>query len=181
MFGKIYEIECEQGTVTLERTRGGEIVFHNYDRDAAVAGQALGLPKTYCDKIYETVYGGDPNKLLTFAANRGDMKEVQLALWIGANPSHWNSWAMRRAAAGGHVQIAKLLIDHGADIAARKYDALYRAVENGHVDTVVMLLREGADPKHRFIELAENMDHDIIAQILSDAFFERYAAKGWDE
>jgi hypothetical protein len=178
---KIFEIECEHGSVILERTLGNEIVFHNYDRDAAVAGQALGLPKTYCDKIYETVYGGDPNKLLNFAANHGDIKEVQLALFIGGEPTAHNSWPMRRAAAQGYTRIAKLLIDHGADIAAREYDALYRAVENGHVDTVVMLLREGADPKHRFIELAENMDHDIIARILSDAFFERYAAKGWDQ
>jgi ankyrin repeat protein len=59
---------------------------------------------------------------------------------------------LRNAAAGGHLQIVRLLLERGADpnlpeehIAPRGH-ALYSAVYNGHFEIARLLLQKGADP-----------------------------------
>jgi ankyrin repeat protein len=59
---------------------------------------------------------------------------------------------MRNAAGGGHIEIVKLLLEHGADpnlpeegIAPRGH-GLYAAVYNGHYDIAKLLLEHGAYP-----------------------------------
>ena len=49
----------------------------------------------------------------------------------------------------GHVDVARLLIEHGADSAAQSKDGttpLHRASERGHVDLVQLFIEDGADP-----------------------------------
>ena len=56
---------------------------------------------------------------------------------------------LHMAARRGHVPIAAVLIEHGADIEARDIDGatpLRRAVNCGHPDIVALLLAHGADP-----------------------------------
>jgi hypothetical protein len=62
---------------------------------------------------------------------------------------------MRNAAGAGHIQIVKLLLEHGADpnlleegIAPRGH-GLYAAVSNGHYDIAKLLLEHGAYPMYR--------------------------------
>jgi hypothetical protein len=53
---------------------------------------------------------------------------------------------------GGHVEIAKLLLEKGADVNARNCSdrtALYVVAERGHVDMAKLLLEKGADPNAR--------------------------------
>src|SRR4029077_6850820 len=59
---------------------------------------------------------------------------------------------LKNAAARGHLDVVKLLLEHGADPnlpeerLAPKGHALYSAVDNGHHEVAKLLLEHGADP-----------------------------------
>ena len=56
---------------------------------------------------------------------------------------------LHSAVAGGHLEIARLLLEHGADANARQADAftpLHGAAQNGQVEMISLLLDHGADP-----------------------------------
>src|SRR5207248_4519617 len=68
---------------------------------------------------------------------------------------------LRNAAAGGHIEIVKLLLERGADpnlpeehIAPRGH-ALHSAVCNGHIEIVKLLLEKGAHPN---VEIESSAD-----------------------
>jgi ankyrin repeat protein len=78
---------------------------------------------------------------------------------------------LKNAAAGGHIEIVKLLLDRGADpnlpeegIAPRGH-ALYSAVYNGHYDIARLLLEHGAFPNP---EVESSADALSIAIMRSD-------------
>ncbi len=53
------------------------------------------------------------------------------------------------AAAGGHLEAARLLLDNRAPVSAcsrTRTTPLHEAVERSHVDVVALLLERGADP-----------------------------------
>ena len=90
-------------------------------------------------------------KTLHEAATLGDLITVELLLRAGKRPSeedkdrytplHW-------AAAKGHVQVAKLLIEFGAELEKRggKFllTPLHMAAGEGHLNTSLLLLDAGA-------------------------------------
>ena len=56
--------------------------------------------------------------------------------------------ALHVAAKNGHVDVAKVLIQNGADVNAvekDKWTALHLAARNGHVDVAKVLIQNGAD------------------------------------
>ena len=57
--------------------------------------------------------------------------------------------ALHFAASNGHVDVAKVLIQNGADVNAVhnevKRTALHHAAEYGHVDVAKVLIQNGAD------------------------------------
>lgn len=62
---------------------------------------------------------------------------------------------IHHAARNGDTDIARLLIDHGADVNAastRGHTALYCAGGHGHLDTLRLLLDHGADPDAVFTD-----------------------------
>ena len=52
---------------------------------------------------------------------------------------------MRLAIDAGHLELAKLLLQHGADVHADNDYALRRAVQNRDVELVILVLWHGAD------------------------------------
>jgi len=101
--------------------------------------------------------GADVNKAnalgeraLMHAAWRGQPAAAEWLLAHGARidsePMHWG--ALHYAVFAGHGEVAKLLLDRGADINARSTNGssvLMMAVYEGHEDLVRQLLARGAD------------------------------------
>lgn len=56
-------------------------------------------------------------------------------------------WTLPTAAANGQTDIAKILLDAGADIGTMENNALHMAVLKGHAEMVDLLLERGADPR----------------------------------
>ena len=66
-------------------------------------------------------------------------------LLMKTNGQHFTSAAEK---GHGHVDVAKVLIQNGADVNAvdeDKWTALHFAAENGHVDVAKVLIQNGAD------------------------------------
>ncbi len=83
------------------------------------------------------VDGGDVNEIATFTYTCEGCESETVAYS-----------ALIRAAALGRTEIAKLLIDRGADVNALTKSGnapLLEAAEEGHEDTVKLLIEEGAD------------------------------------
>jgi ankyrin repeat protein len=63
------------------------------------------------------------------------------------------------AAGEGHLEIVKLLLEHGADVNAKTaYEtALHLAAEKGHLEIVKFLLEHGADVNAKTAVVVHNM------------------------
>ncbi|MCA9175060.1 MAG: ankyrin repeat domain-containing protein [Planctomycetales bacterium] len=102
-------------------------------------------------------FGANPNEYgiysltpLANAAERGQLEIVRHLLAHGANvhaaPDAYT--ALMRACIGGHAEIAKLLLEAGADINAKHDDGqlpLHFAAKRGSAACVALLLKHGAD------------------------------------
>lgn len=80
------------------------------------------------------------------AACTGNVKEARDLIDRGASPNacnvDCNSPALVCAAAGGHLELVQVLLDHGANINATdssQKSAIERARENGHAEVVDLL------------------------------------------
>ncbi len=99
---------------------------------------------------------------ISTAAYIGDLERVRALVEedpsLANRPSDYVTYyacsgtPLRNAAAGGHIEIVKLLLERGADpnlpeehIAPRGH-ALHSAVSNGHIEIVKLLLEKGAYP-----------------------------------
>jgi ankyrin repeat protein len=75
--------------------------------------------------------------------------------------------AFMLAAANGHVESVKALIQKGAEVNAKEYrhgwTALVYAIWNGNIDTVQILLNNGTDPKKRDKENRTPLEHARIS------------------
>jgi hypothetical protein len=77
----------------------------------------------------------------------------------------------------GHVAVAKLLLEHGADIHARdnaNWTPLHWAAYKGHFDVARLLLERGADPtvKNRDgktpLDLAREAGYDGVVSVIEE-------------
>jgi ankyrin repeat protein len=101
-----------------------------------------------------TTDDGEP--LLAVAACYGLREVVESLLAVGADAgavaAHSLVTPLIRAAEGGHLDVARLLVSRGADPNAQDADgrtALAAAAEHGDPAVVKLLLEAGADPKRR--------------------------------
>jgi ankyrin repeat protein len=95
--------------------------------------------------------GYEGEDALLFAVSHGDLPMVRYLLAQGADPklmeSELNGTLLMNAARGGHLEIAKLLVQHGVDINLQTLDretALNIAQKKGHTAIVEFLKKSGA-------------------------------------
>jgi uncharacterized protein len=91
---------------------------------------------------------------LMFAVRAGDTASVQLLVEAGANVSDHDAWgvsATTMAAFAGHGEIARYLLEKGADPnnGMPGFTALHCAIMRRDEQTVTALLAKGADPNAR--------------------------------
>jgi ankyrin repeat protein len=111
------------------------------------------------------------------AAREGNLKEVrrQLAWGVNVNERHFftRDTLLIEAAANGHVDVVKLLIENGADVNLKGeawYGPLHAAAARGHIEVVKILLENGADVnifhQNKPLHNAAMNGHIEVAQIL---------------
>jgi uncharacterized protein len=104
-----------------------------------------GLPE------YNRVIPHGADTALMFAAREGDLTSAKMLVEAGANPSDRDAWgvsATTMAAFAGHGEIARYLLEKGADPNndAPGFTALHCAIMRRDEATVAALLARGADP-----------------------------------
>ena len=106
------------------------------------------------------------DRLLTYAVRHGATGTVRLLLSAGADVDsrsvHLNKTPLFQAAFDGHLQIAKILVAHGADVNATDSwgnNPLRDAIVGNDPRMVQFLLQAGSDPDHR------NREGETMAEI----------------
>ena len=82
---------------------------------------------------------------LRFAAAQGHLEVVKYLVEQGADIHTWNDEAFRGAAENGHLEVVKYLAEQGANIHTYDDCAFRWAAENGHLEVVKYLVEQGAD------------------------------------
>jgi ankyrin repeat protein len=115
------------------------------------------------------------NEKLAFAANQGDLTQVQSLLSQGAdvNAKGAMGWTPLYMAMG-HADVVKLLLEHGADANVKDFNGtpnIVSAATLGHADVVQLLLAHGAeinaqDKMGLTALMMATMGHADVVQIL---------------
>jgi uncharacterized protein len=91
----------------------------------------------------------------------------------GANFNLWHWWTVIHAASLGHLEVARLLLEHGADpnlplgeglYRYGRHTAVYQAVFYEHVDLVTLLMENGASAKPGLDCLVSSWPHLSASQ-----------------
>src|SRR5215470_7941538 len=95
----------------------------------------------------------DATRTLHKAAEDGDLATALRLLgddpYLVKSREEYKLTALHRAAAAGHAELVKALLDRSAQVDARDYGggtALHSAAGKGHADAAAVLLDKGADP-----------------------------------
>jgi uncharacterized protein len=134
------------------------------------------------DASLARAWSADGYTALHFSAFFGQPEAARLLLEAGAdaNVASRNAMAvlpLNSAAAGGHVGIARLLVDHGADVNARThlgFTPLHAAAEHGDDELAALLIDRGADRSARTergespADAAARTGHHALAERLAE-------------
>jgi ankyrin repeat protein len=115
------------------------------------------------------------NTALMMAAFKGNVGAVQKLLAKGAKVNRQGWTPLHYAAAGGHGEIVRLLLERGAEIdavAVLGVTPLIMAAREGKHDAIVVLLEKGANralrdaEKLTAAEVAERMGKPLVAETI---------------
>lgn len=107
-------------------------------------------------KPYKLKRDSSGRSLLQRACKKGNVRDVTQLLQRGADPNEADFCGftcLHEAALAGHTDVAKILLEHGADVNKQALEAgdletpLIDASENQHTETVQLLLEHGADTR----------------------------------
>lgn len=135
-------------------------------------------------------YADDGFQPLGLASFFGQLEAARYLLKAGAavNAPSRNGLAaapIQSAAATGHTDIVKLLLDNGADPNVREqggYTPLHAAAQNGDEDMILALIYGGADLDAKSsdgktpLDLAEEAGHESAASVLQERITKRIKA-----
>ncbi|MFD1954596.1 ankyrin repeat domain-containing protein [Paenibacillus thailandensis] len=116
------------------------------------------------------------NAILVAAGNK-NMKIIELLLKHGANPNYMRAGktALNYAVENDGIEMAKYLLDSGADPNVSTESAIWKAVEKGSTKMVKILLDYGADPNRTIVnnkyllQFAKDSGLTEIAELLKNA------------
>ncbi|AUV58887.1 ankyrin repeat protein [Bandra megavirus] len=98
------------------------------------------------DKDYRIKYINSHNGFaLSYVCKRNGLDIAKYLIDSGADISVNNNYCLKRAARKGHINMVKLLVDNGADIHTRHEYALRWSARNNHLETFEYLLQKGAN------------------------------------
>lgn len=121
------------------------------------------------------------------AAFTGDIREATQALADEQSPKQFDesgSTAVHKAAANGHMDVLKLLIQHGGDVELADISGctpLHTAARNGHLTCVKYLVSQGADFRMKSkkgntaVMMAKANNQPKVAEYLSNCDREKFA------
>ncbi|WP_175888067.1 ankyrin repeat domain-containing protein [Burkholderia contaminans] len=113
------------------------------------------------DIIYENIY---------LAAARGDLDSIKECVEAGADRLGKNN-ALNECVEHGHIEIAKYLLEHGANIHSQKERALRIALDAGQLDMAIFLVEQGSDihsvKEEALIGAARKAHYPIMRYLLS--------------
>lgn len=117
----------------------------------------------------------------------GDTRETSQALANGQSPKEFDesgSTAVHKASANGHLEVLKLLIQHGGDVQLADISGctpLHVAARNGHLTCVKYLVLQGADFRMKSkkgntaLAMAKANSQQKVAEYLSNCDREKFA------
>jgi hypothetical protein len=85
------------------------------------------------------------DKILWMSAKHGNLDIVSYLIEHGADIHARRDHALRWCAKNGHLDVVKYLVNHGADIHSHHNGALFESAANGHLEIVHYLVDKGAD------------------------------------
>lgn len=127
-----------------EKTHGPVIVYAAREKSFAVVRALASDPRCEINEV--NAQGEDA---LMFASLHGDLETVKLLLGRGAIVNRPGWTALHYAASGGHVAVARLLLEQHAYIDAASpgnVTPLIMAARHSQISMARMLVEEGADP-----------------------------------
>jgi len=99
------------------------------------------------EEVWNNYKDLDDEQLLKLSAKNGYIEGVEEAIKRGVDLECNYGYALVNASKNGHIDIVKLLLDNGADVAGYKnqYYALTVACIDGYLDIVKLLIEAGSD------------------------------------
>lgn len=106
---------------------------------------------------------------LVEAIKNKQMAVIELLLKHDFDIDYLNGYPLYLACEAGLLEVAKMLIQAGANVHEERDEALWVATENGHTDIVRLLLENGASIQEGLIEMAESKGYSEIVALLQNA------------